>query len=99
MPFLTCLSSNRCLYLRFNSWEDRDAAEVGINHKAGLVLKVFHSTEMFQSKLKAYLMLQEARVQYVPNLLGTYKIPGTKGAMLITLVGEKTQGGLSNEDR
>ena len=65
--------------------------EIGINRRAGLVLKVFRADWMFESELKAYLMLREAGVQFIPELLAIFNVPGTKGAMLLTMVGDSTE--------
>ncbi len=62
--------------------------EIGISWRAGLVFKVFHSQGMFEKKLTAYLALQKAGVRFVPQLVGVFNVPGTKGAMLFTMVGE-----------
>ena len=62
--------------------------ELGINRRACLVLKVFHTHEVFESELRAYLALQEAGVTFVPQLLGVFNVPGTKGALLLTMVGQ-----------
>ena len=83
--------STKTLYLRFDSWDIRDVTEVGVSQKAGLVLKVFHTHEMFESELRAYLALQEAEVQFIPRLLGVFNIPGTKGSVLLTMAGKPTE--------
>jgi hypothetical protein len=87
------------LYLRFDSWDIRDTTEVGISRRAGLVLKVFHKHCIFESELKAYLALQDAGVKYVPQLLGIFNVPGTKGAMLFTMVGKNIKELTSIQDR
>ena len=65
--------------------------DVGISRRSGLVLKVFHTQRMFESELKAYLVLQEAGVKFIPQLLGVFNVPGTKGTLLLTMVGKDTQ--------
>jgi len=47
---------------------------------------------MFESELRAYLVLQKAGVQFIPQLLGIFSMPGTKGSMLLTMAGETTKG-------
>jgi hypothetical protein len=90
---ILCSQSHRTktLYLRFDSWDIRDVTEVGVSQKAGLVLKVFHTHEMFESELRAYLALQEAGVRFIPRLLGVFNIPGTKGSVLLTMAGKPTE--------
>jgi len=56
------------------------------------MLKVFHTHRMFESELRAYLVLQKAGVQFIPQLLGIFSMPGTKGSMLLTMAGETTKG-------
>lgn len=73
--------------------------EIGISRRAGLVLKVFHSQTMFESELRAYLALQEAGIQFIPQLLGIFNVPGTKGAMLLTMVGERINEPFTAPDR
>jgi hypothetical protein len=87
------------LYLRFDSWDVRDATEVGISRGAGLVLKVFHNHQMFESELRAYSVLQRAGVKFIPQLFGIFNIPGTKGAMLFTMVGKHIEELASLQDR
>lgn len=65
--------------------------EIGINRRACLVLKVFHTHTIFESELRAYLALQEAGVTFIPQLLGVFNVPGTKGALLLTMVGQATK--------
>jgi len=89
----------KTLYLRFDSWDIRDATEVGINRRAGLVLKVFHNHRMFESELRAYLALREAGVDFIPQLLGIFNVPGTKGAILSTMVGKNIKELASLQDR
>jgi hypothetical protein len=36
----------------------------------------------------AYSALQEAGVNFIPQLLGIFNVPGTNGAMLFTMVGK-----------
>lgn len=91
--------SAKCLYLRFDSWDVRDATEIGVSRRAGLVLKVFRTHTMFESELRAYLALQEAGVKFIPQLLGVFNVPGTKGAMLLTMVGKSTEGPFNLSDR
>ena len=73
--------------------------EIGICWRAGLVLKVFHTHRMFESELRAYLALQEAGVQFIPQLLGVFNVPGTKGAMLLTMVSKTNDGPLTLDNR
>ncbi len=40
---------------------------------------------------------KEAEVQIVPQLLGLFNMPGTKGSMLLTMAGETTEGPLHND--
>lgn len=87
------------LYLRFDSWNVRDVTEIGISRRAGLVLKVFHSQRMFESELRPYLALEEAGVGFVPKLSGIFNVPGTKGAMLLTMVGERIKEPFTTHDR
>lgn len=63
------------------------------------MLKVFHTHRMFESELRAYLALQEAGVPFVPQLLGIFNMPGTKGSMLLTMAGENTEGPFTLQDR
>lgn len=93
------LPNRRSLYLRFDSWDIREAAEVGINWKAGMVLKVFRNHRIFESELRAYLALQKSGVPFVPQLLGVFNVPGTKGAILLTWVGENTKEPFTSFDR
>ncbi len=90
---------SRTLYLRFDSWDIRDMTEVGISRRAGLVLKIFHKHCIFESELRAYLALHDAGVKYVPQLLGIFNVPGTKGAMLFTMVGKNIKELSSLHDR
>jgi flagellar biosynthesis protein FliQ len=73
--------------------------EIGINQRACLVLKVFHTQSVFESELRAYLALQEAGVTFIPQLLGVFKIPGTKGALLLTMVGQAAKEPFDFHDR
>ena len=54
---------------------------------------------MFESELRAYLALQEAGIQFIPQLLGIFNVPGTKGAMLLTMVGERINEPFTAPDR
>jgi hypothetical protein len=94
----SCLHSHssKTLYLRFDTW---DVTEVGISRRAGLVLKIYHTHWMFEAELRAYLAIQEAGIQFVPQLLGVFNVPGTKGAILLTMVGETNDGPLTLDDR
>ncbi len=73
--------------------------EVGINRKAGLVLKVFRNHRIFESELRAYLALQKSGVPLILQLLGGFNVPGTKGAVLLTWVGENTIEPFTSSDR
>ena len=73
--------------------------EIGISRRAGLVFKVFHSQGMFEKELAAYLVLQEAGVRFVPQLVGVFNVPGTKGTMLFTMVGEAIKEPFTAHDR
>jgi hypothetical protein len=73
--------------------------EIGINRRACLVLKVFHTHSVFESELRAYLALQEAGVTFIPRLLGVFNIPGTKGALLLTMVGRAAKEPFDFHDR
>jgi hypothetical protein len=42
---------------------------------------------MFELELRAYLALQKAGVNFIPQFLGAFNVPGTKGALLLTMVG------------
>jgi hypothetical protein len=64
-----------------------------------LVLKVFHNHQMFESELRAYSVLQRAGVNFIPQLFGIFNIPGTKGAMLFTMVGKHIEELASLQDR
>ena len=87
------------MYLRFDSWDIRDAMEVGISRRAGLVLKIFHNHGIFESELRAYSALQEAGVNFIPRLLGIFNVPGTNGAMLFTMVGKNIKELASLQDK
>ena len=54
---------------------------------------------MFQSELRAYLALQELGVQFIPQLLGVFNVPGAKGAILLTMVGETNDRPITLDDR
>lgn len=73
--------------------------EIGINRRACLVLKVFHTHSVFESELRAYLALQEAGVTCIPQLLGVFNVPGTKGALLLTMVGQTAKEPFDFHDR
>jgi hypothetical protein len=73
--------------------------EIGINQRACLVLKVFHTHEVFESELGAYLALQEAGVTFVPQLLDVFNVPGTKGALLLEMVGQVAKEPFDFHDR
>jgi hypothetical protein len=73
--------------------------EVGISRRAGLVLKIFHTRWMFEAELRAYLAVQEVGIQFIPQLLGVFNVPGTKGAILLTMVGEINDPPLTLDDR
>ncbi len=90
---------SQTLYLRFESWDIRDMTEVGISRRAGLVLKVFHNHSMFESELRAYTVLRAAGVNFTPQLMGIFSVPGTKGAMLFTMVGKRIKELASLQDR
>ena len=96
-----CLHSHskKTLYLRFDSWDIRDVTEVGISRRAGLVLKIFHTRWMFEAELRAYLAIQEVGVQFIPQFLGVFNVPGTKGAILLTMVGETNHQPFTLDDR
>ena len=62
------------------------------------MIKVFHTRRMFETELRAYLALQKASVEFIPQLLGIFNMPGTKGSMLLTMAGETTEGPFSFHD-
>jgi hypothetical protein len=63
------------------------------------VLKVFHAHSVFESELRAYLALQEAGVAFIPQLLGVFNVPGTKSALLLTMVGQVAKEPFDFHDR
>jgi len=73
--------------------------EIGISKRAGLVLKIYHAHWVFEAELRAYLVVQKAGVQFIPQLLGVFNVPGTKGAMLLTLVGKFNDRPFTLNDR
>jgi hypothetical protein len=54
---------------------------------------------MFEAELRAYLAVQEVGIQFIPHLLGVFNVPGTKGAILLTMAGEINDRPLTLDDR
>ncbi len=60
---------------------------------------MYHAHWVFEAELRAYLALQKVGVQFIPQLLGVFNVSGTKGVMLLTMIGETNDQPFTLDDR